>query len=389
MSGSPYRRVSFLLFTAGWGANHFATLLVVYRARLGLSAAEVGLLFGAYALGLVPGLLLAGRMSDAMGRRALVLPASLAAIAASGVLAFGTHGFQVLLAGRLLFGLAMGSIMSPGSVWVQELSEPALGPRRATLSLSAGFGLGPLVTGVVAELAPAPLVLPYVVHASIMAFALVLVRGVPETAQRATTRGAKDEALQIDANKNRTPLGRVELLTLAALLPAAPWAFGFAAIACATLPGLMRAQVGRPVIYSALVIVTTLLSGVAVQSFVSRLGRRADLVGLALGAAGTFLGAHAVAVGSPYLVFVAAALAGSGYGLVITSGLRLVAESAAPERRGTAVGVYYVLTYIGFVLPSLHAVVAKSWGDVTTLRATGALVLASLVIRALIAARRA
>ena len=123
-----HRRLAFLLFTAGWGANHFASLLIVYRRELGLSPSALGLLFGAYALGLVPGLVLAGRASDAHGRRGLVLPATAFATAASVILAFGNRGFGVLLAGRLLFGLAMGSIMAPGSVWLQELSSAEHGP---------------------------------------------------------------------------------------------------------------------------------------------------------------------------------------------------------------------------------------------------------------------
>lgn len=79
------RRVELLLFMTGWGANHFSTLLVVYRKDLGLLPPALGILFGAYALGLVPGLVLAGRASDRRGRRAVVLPASLLAIAASAV----------------------------------------------------------------------------------------------------------------------------------------------------------------------------------------------------------------------------------------------------------------------------------------------------------------
>ena len=59
-----------------------------------------GLLFGAYACGLVPGLIMAGRLSDDHGRWSLVLPASVLAIAASATLAFGGLGFGVLLAGR-------------------------------------------------------------------------------------------------------------------------------------------------------------------------------------------------------------------------------------------------------------------------------------------------
>src|SRR3954471_1638416 len=222
-------RVELLLFMTGWGANHFSTLLVVYRKNLGLLPPALGILFGAYALGLVPGLVLAGRASDRRGRRAVVLPASLLAIAASAVLAFGERGFGVLLAGRLIYGLATGSVMSPGSVWVQELSSPATGARRATLALSAGFGFGPLASGLLAELGPRPLITPFVVHGLVMALAVWHARVVPETAPGAATA---------TANKaTRSALGRNGWLALAALVPLGPWVFGFAAAAMAILPG--------------------------------------------------------------------------------------------------------------------------------------------------------
>jgi hypothetical protein len=376
------RRVELLLFTAGWGANHFSTLLVVYRRDLGLSPSELGILFAAYALGLVPGLVLAGRASDWLGRRALVLPAGLLAIAASAVLAWGGHGFGVLLVGRLLYGLAMGSIMSPGSVWVQELSSPATGARRATLALSAGFGLGPLVSGVIAELAPAPMVLPYIAHVAVMAASLFYARPVPETATRAAptpapAAGAPPPVVVAPA------FGRAELRILAELLPIAPWAFGLPAVTLAILPGLLRAHVARPVIYSALVILTTLLSGMLVQPLTKRVGPRADLLGLGLGALGIALGARAVAVVSPALVFPVALLVGAGYGLVMTTGLIEISERVARPSRGTAVGIYYVLTYLGFALPFIHAhaTAAMAWSDAGSLQITAAVAAACVLIR--------
>ncbi len=375
-----HRRVAFLLLTAGWGANHFSTLLVVYRKELGLSPSALGLLFGAYALGLVPGLIFAGRASDTHGRRALVLPASFLAIAASGVLSFGSHGFGVLCTGRLMFGLGMGSLMSPGSVWVQELSPAGLGPRRATLALSAGFGLGPLVSGVIAELAPAPMVMPYVVHILVMAVGIAGVRSVPETAPRAHTTS--------QASVSPRGIGRREIALLAELLPVAPWAFGLAAVPLAILPGIMRPHVGRPVLYSAFVIVTTLAAGVLVQPLTSGLGRRGDLLGLGVGATGVALGAYAVDLMSPSLVVPAAALVGVGYGIVMTAGLREVAERVPQERRGTVVGIYYVLTYIGFVLPFLHAIVAKRLGDAPTLYGAAATAVSCLAMRAVVGSRQ-
>lgn len=369
-----YRRVAFVLFAAGWGANHFASMLIVYRAELGFSAAALGQIFGAYAFGLVPGLIFAGRASDRWGRRRLVMPAGVLAIAASLGLAFGHYGFPVLLLGRLLYGLAMGCVMSPGSVWVQELSPPELGPRRATLALSAGFGLGPLVSGLVAEFAPAPLVLPYLVHGVVMAAGLLAARTVPETV-RARIGGT--------APSRTTPirLGRREVSLLLGLLPSAPWAFGFPAVSMVVLPVLMRPLVSRPVIYSASLAAVSLLTGVFVQPLTSRLGRRGDLVGLSLGAMGVALGAQAVRLQAPGLVYAVAPLVGAGYGLVMTTGLRHVSERAPVETRGTVVGIYYVLTYLGFALPFLHAVVAERLGDALTFDLVAALAVVCLLFR--------
>ena len=371
-----HRRVSFLLFAAGWGANHFTTLLIVYRVQLHLDASALGLLFGAYALGLIPGLILAGRASDRRGRRKLVLPASIAAIAGSLVLAFGVHGFPVLLAGRLLYGLAMGSIMSPGSVWLQELSPPELGPRRATLALSAGFGLGPLVSGMLAEYAPWPMILPYLAHALTLAVAVALVEPVPETAMIAPTG---------DGVKG---IHRADVVLLVRLSVMAPWVFAFCAVTMAVVPGLLRPTVGHPVIFAAAAIFVTLLAGVVVQPLTTRFGRRADILGLGLGAVGIWLAAESYVTATPWLVFVASLFTGAGYGLIVTTGLREVADQVAHERRGTTVGIYYVLTYVGFYVPFVHAVVARQIGDVLTLRLAAILALVSLVVRSLTRGKR-
>ena len=73
----------------------------------------------------------------------------------------------------------------------------------------------------------------------------------------------------------------------------------------------------------------------------------------------------------------------------MTTGLREIAGSVPKQVRGSAVGVYYVLTYIGFALPFAHAIVAKSRGDVRTLLLTAGAALACLVLRgSLLAARR-
>jgi hypothetical protein len=120
-----------------------------------------------------------------------------------------------------------------------------------------------------------------------------------------------------------------------------------------------------------------------VQPLTKRVGPRADLLGLGVGALGIALGARAVAVVSPALVFAVALLVGAGYGLVMTTGLIEISERVARPSRGTAVGIYYVVTYLGFSLPFIHAhaTAAMAWGDAVTLQITAAVAAACVLIR--------
>src|SRR4051794_9147329 len=165
------------MFSIGWGANQFVNLLVAYRERSGLSVGTVDALVGAYALGLIPALLILGPISDRSGRAPVLRGAALVSLAATAVLMAGD--LWALYAGRLLAGVASGAAFAAGSAWVEELSaaDPAVpagsGARRAAMSLTAGFGLGPVVAGLLAQWAPAPLVTAYVPHLLVVLAVLV------------------------------------------------------------------------------------------------------------------------------------------------------------------------------------------------------------------------
>ena len=66
---TEWLRAGAALFGAAWGSNQFTPMLLVYHGQLGLSTGTLEALFGVYALGLIPGLLIAGPVSDARGRR--------------------------------------------------------------------------------------------------------------------------------------------------------------------------------------------------------------------------------------------------------------------------------------------------------------------------------
>ncbi|HTX97382.1 MAG TPA: hypothetical protein VME67_22605 [Mycobacterium sp.] len=70
-----FASVSALLLSTGWVANHFVALMPLLSDRQHLSTARLDAIFGIYPLGLLPGLLVGGRASDAFGRQSVALVA--------------------------------------------------------------------------------------------------------------------------------------------------------------------------------------------------------------------------------------------------------------------------------------------------------------------------
>jgi hypothetical protein len=352
----------------GWGANQFTPMLLLYRARLGLSAPVVEAMFGMYAIGLVPGLLLGGSLSDRIGRRRVVVTAVALSMVAAGVLAAGAHAPGWLFAGRLIMGLASGGAFSAGAAWIKELSAPpyedappGAGARRAGGAMTLGFAAGPLVAGVLAQWAPLPAELPYLPQLVLAAGSLVLAAQTPETVTASAARRASGGSWR----QLRTG-GLAEPRFLRVVLPLAPWVFGSVAVAMVYVPGLVAGRVtGLAVAFAAAGALATALSGVLVQPLARRLdGRdhparpRLLTAGLGLVTAGLLAEAGIASLGrlgpwQPVLVLLAAAVLGCGYGFCLVFGLAEVARLARPGDLAALTAVFQVASYTGFAVPFL------------------------------------
>src|ERR1044072_4088216 len=118
-------RVALALFGVAWGANQFASLLLVYRDEEHLSGPVVTALFGAYAIGLITALLVGAAFSDRLGRQRVMPPVVVVSVFASVLLLVAGDHVWALTAGRALAGIASGAAFGPGSAWVKELSADA------------------------------------------------------------------------------------------------------------------------------------------------------------------------------------------------------------------------------------------------------------------------
>jgi len=151
-------------------------------------------------------------------------------------------------------------------------------------------------------------------------------------------------------------------------MPLAPWVFGSVTVAFTTLPAhgigpVAGLQVAVPGLLAAL----ALAAGYGVQSVGRRLhaattarhgdGRVAAAAGLAVVVLGCLASASATAQPGLPTAALAAALLGAGYGLCLSTGLREVEETAAPEELGAVVSIFYSLAYAGLWCPTC----SRSW----------------------------
>jgi MFS family permease len=351
----------------GWGTNQFTPMLLLYRAQLGLSTPVVEAMFAMYAVGLVPGLLAGGSLSDRIGRRRVVLFALVTSMIGGVVLIAGTGGAGWLFAGRLIVGLGSGCAFSTGAAWIKELSAlpyedpaPGAGARRATGAMTLGFALGPLVAGALAQWAPLPTILPYLPQLAGTCAALVLTARTPETV-RVDTAAAGDSRwwrLRIRG------LGQPRFLRV--VLPVAPWVFMAVSVGFVYVPGLVAGHAwGIPIAFAAALAVAAAGGGVAVQPLARRLARRDVprrpwllVTGMALVTAG-LLAEAGITAASPVgpwqsvLALLASAELGCGYGITLVFGLTEVARLAQPEDLAGLTGVFQVACYTGFAVPDI------------------------------------
>lgn len=164
-------------------------LYVLYQHRWGFSTFTITVVYALYAAGVIVGLLFGGHVSDWYGRRPVLITALLTnLVSAAGFLL--SPPLAGLLAARLVCGIAIGLTTATATAYITELDAlvapppEGTGTRAATVAIVAnvgGIGLGPLVSGCLAQYAPQPLRLPYLAFALLLATATALIALSPET----------------------------------------------------------------------------------------------------------------------------------------------------------------------------------------------------------------
>jgi len=322
-----------------------------YRARLGISGADIALITVIYTATTAATLLFLGRLSDHLGRRPVGIAAMLSSVAGVVIL-MSAASLPMLILGRALQGVACGVVSSTLGSYVIETA-----PERPHWLPAVITGIGPvfaipvgsLAAGVLVQYGPAPRVLAYGVAAGLLIACSGLLLLCPETAP---TRSLSSAAQAIRP-RLRVPhgLGRPLLVAGATLL--ATWSFGGFFQGFAPTLAADRLHTDNALLV-AVAYASLQIPGPAGGSATGRLPHGFALrVGLGVFAAFSVLVAAATASGS-FAGFVAASMiAGLGVGAASGGSMRGVLERTNSQDRASVLALVYLMAYLSAAIPGL------------------------------------
>jgi MFS family permease len=351
---------AFLALTA------FATaptaLLGIYAMSEHLSSLTLTIIYAVYAVGVVASLLLAGHVSDAYGRRAVLIPGLLVAGVAAVVFLTWTS-LAGLLVARVLTGVALGASVATATAYIADLDAGADGmPSRrsgivATIANVGGLAIGPLLAGSLAQYVPGGPTLTFVVLLTALVVAVAIVARSPEGREPVQPRPSyRPQRLRAPAQAR----GQFVAASTGAFLT---FAVG------GLLAGLAGTFLAGPLhhpsaVLTGLVIFLNFGAGVVVQSTTTHWPAHrliaAGLVPLLVGLVILVASAWTSPASLP-LFLIGAGVAGLGGGAIIRGSLTVVIATAGPAERAGALATYFTVGYVGVSLPVLGAGVALQY----------------------------
>lgn len=351
-------------------------LYALYSDRMHFSVLTTTVIYATYAGGVLVALLAFGRWSDAIGRRPVLLAGTACALA-SAVVFLVADSVPELLVGRVLSGLSAGIFTGTATAAVIEAAPPSWrdrAPAVATIANIGGLGAGPVVAGILAQYAPAPLELTFIVHIALVVLATIAVLLVPETASRTGKLGLQRLSVPPEVRS---------VFVTAAL--AAFAGFSVTGLFTSVAPSLLTNVIGIGNHALAGLMAGSIFGASAIAQIAgARINpRRAVALGCAILTAGMGILVVALHYSSLALLIGAALVSGVGQGISFSRGLAAVAELTPANRRAEVSSTYFVVAYIAISIPVIgEGFAAQVWGlrtaGIVFATAVGVLALACL-----------
>ena len=364
------------------GPNLPTPLLPGYRARLGLGAFGLTVLFSTYLLALVGVLLSVGSAARRSSPRALLFAGLLLSVMSDVCLAWGASSLAGVLAGRVLSGFAVGLSTGAAAVLLRYHGEPRSASATALCAL-LGSAAGTALTAVLAEYLPAPRMLSYLVHAGVSVLCIGLLGARREFAEPRRT-----DIRRADGGGSVVQPGKLGRFSVASATGLGAWVT--AGLMVALVPSYAAALLGATnLVVAASPVVLYLLAACGGSAVAGRRSPRVELAAApAFMAAGLVLTALSGPLRSTVVLLLGAVVTGVGQGLAFRGGLFAALAVSTPERQGVATSRFSALAYLGAAGATLGMGLLTGWVGLDTafrwaaaLFAVGALALGILARR--------
>jgi MFS family permease len=329
-------------------ANLPSPLYVIYRDRFHFSEIMLTLIFAVYVIGSFAALTFFGRLSDQVGRRP-VLFAAIAFSALSMVLFLLTFGTPLLFVARAVSGFANGLTATACTAWIAELAPKGTRGMAAPLTSGANvvaLGLGPLIAGALAQFAPAPLSLPYVVYLVGLIPPALIVWTIHETVRSKQPLRAVSFAPRIGV-----PRGVLDQFIAPAVT--AFVAFALMGFYSSLIPNVLERSlhVGSHLVGGAVIFFMFGCGTLGLAILRGMSSRFMMFAALALLVPGVALLVVAERAASMPLLLLASGIGGVSGALGYCGSLEVVNEIAPQDRRAETVSVLLIACYAGISVP--------------------------------------
>jgi MFS family permease len=336
------------------GSSAPTPLYGVYQAAWHFSPITTTVIFAIYAIAVLATLLVAGSLSDHLGRRPVLIAAALLQAVTMAIFATA-NGVGALLAARVLQGFATGAATGAVGAGLMDIDR-AKGTIANAVGPMVGTGTGGLLSALLVEFLPAPTVLVYAILGVVFLVQAIGVAAMPEPGS------PRPGAFASLRPRLRLPPALRQPVLLAA--PALVGAWALAGFYASLGPTLLRRLAGSGSLALGGVALFVLAAGGAATVFLTR-GQAARSV-MALGTAALVIGVGttlvAIANASVATFFAGTAVAGAGFGAAFQGAIRSVVPLAAPGERAGVLSVLYVVAYLAMGVPAVFAGIRLAGG---------------------------
>jgi MFS family permease len=363
------------------GSTVLTPLYVIYKQQFGFSQITLTLIYAVYVIGNLASLLFFGHVSDAIGRRRTAGPAMALAVVSTLIFLFA-QGTGWLFVARALSGLAIGIGAGTGTAWLSELIAKKNKARAAMIATSTNFfgcAIGALVSGLLAQYAPWPLHLSFVVYLVALLVTGALVFFARETVAHRLQRFAQ---LSLRPRLSVPRALRAQFVAPAVTGAGAMALVGFYA---ALAPSILAQELHEPnhAVAGALFFELAIVLAASIVATQKISSRSAMLWGLALMLPSVVLLVSAQVMASMTIMLLATALCGLAAGLGYRGSLQAVNLIAPENRRAEMVSNYLVWVFCGNAFPVIGIGVLSTLANSITASMAFAAMIISFALLAL------